>query len=77
MPLYNSYRFNMATKPLKRVGKKKQPAGSETSESIQDKVNAFLAAGGEIEQVQRGVSGQSIAPSQKPKPKPAETSDSS
>ena len=60
----------MATKPLKTVGKKKQPAAVETSSSIEDKINAFLKAGGEIEQVRSGISGQpSMAP---PKPKPAE-----
>ena len=71
---YNSYRSNMATKPLKTVGKKKQPAAVETSSSIEDKIKAFLEAGGEIEQVKSGVSGQpSMVP---PKPKPSETSDS-
>ena len=62
----------MATKkPLKTVGKKKQPAAVETSSSIEDKINAFLKAGGAIEQVKSGISGQpSMAP---PKPKPAET----
>ena len=60
----------MATKPLKTVGKKKQPAAVETSSSIDDKVKAFLEAGGEIEQVRSGISGQpSMAP---PKPKPTE-----
>jgi hypothetical protein len=68
---YNSYRSIMATKPLKTVGKKKQPAAVETSSSIDDKIKAFLEAGGEIEQVRSGISGQpSMAP---PKPKPAET----
>ncbi len=62
----------MATKkPLKTVGKKKQPAAVETSSSIEDKINAFLKAGRAIEQVKSGISGQpSMAP---PKPKPAET----
>jgi hypothetical protein len=60
----------MATKPLKTVGKKKQPAAVETSSSIDDKIKAFLEAGGEIEQVRSGISGQpSMAP---PKPKAAE-----
>jgi hypothetical protein len=58
-------------KPLKTVGKKKQPAAVETSSSIDDKIKAFLEAGGEIEQIRSGISGQpSMAP---PKPKPAET----
>ncbi len=64
----------MATKPLKTVGKKKQPAAAQTSSSIEDKIKAFLEAGGEIEQVRSGVSGQpSMAP---PKPKPSESKDS-
>ena len=60
----------MATKPLKTVGKKKQPAAVNTSASIEDKVKAFLEAGGEIEQIKRGVSGQQNMAS--PKSKPAE-----
>lgn len=61
----------MATKPLKTLGKKKQPAAVETSSSIDDKIKAFLEAGGEIEQVKSGISGQpSMAP---PKPKPSES----
>lgn len=68
---YNSYRSIMATKPLKTVGKKKQPAAVETSSSIEDKIKTFLESGGEIEQVKSGISGQpSMAP---PKPKPAES----
>ena len=64
----------MATKPLRAAGKKKQPAAVETSSSIEDKIKAFLEAGGEIEQVRSGVSGQpSMAP---PKPKPSESKDS-
>ena len=61
----------MANKPLRTVGKKKQPAAVETSSSLDDKIKAFLEAGGKIEQVKSGVSGQpSMAP---PKPKPAES----
>jgi hypothetical protein len=64
----------MATKPLRTVGKKKQPAAVETSSSIEDKIKAFLEAGGEIEQVKSGISGQpSMAPA---KPKPSESKDS-
>ena len=71
---YNIYRSNMATKPLKTVGKKKQPAAVETSSSIEDKIKVFLKAGGDIEKIKSGVSGQeSMA---WPKPKPAETKDS-
>jgi len=70
----NGYRSNMAAKPLRTVGKKKQPAAVETSSSLEDKIKAFLEAGGEIEQVKTGVSGQpGKAP---PKPKPAVSKDS-
>lgn len=58
----------MTAKPLRTVGKKKQPAAVETSSSIEDKVKAFLEAGGEIEQVRSGVSGQPSMASPKPKP---------
>jgi SutA RNAP-binding domain len=58
----------MATKPLKTVGKKKQPAAVETSSSLDDKIKAFLAAGGEIEQVKSGISGQPSMAPQKTKP---------
>jgi len=82
---YNSYRLNMATKPLRTAGKKKAPAAIETTSSIDDKVKAFLEAGGEIEQVKSGVSGQANMPPPKPKPseakpsetKPSESKDSS
>jgi hypothetical protein len=76
VPPYNSYRINMATKPLRTAGKKKAPAAMETTSSIDDKVKAFLEAGGEIEQVRSGVSGQANMPPPKPKPKPTETKDS-
>ncbi|MDG9925242.1 MULTISPECIES: hypothetical protein [unclassified Pseudomonas] len=41
---------------------KPQPA-SETSESLEAQVAAFLKSGGEIQQIAKGVSGQSWAPS--------------
>ncbi|MCO1334170.1 hypothetical protein MO867_07415 [Microbulbifer sp. OS29] len=37
---------------------RKQPTPLETSESIEEQVKAFLAEGGEIKQVPKGVSGQ-------------------
>jgi hypothetical protein len=64
----------MATKPLRTVGKKKQAAAVVTSSSIEDKIKAFLEAGGEIEQVKSGVSGQPGMAV--PKPKPSESKDS-
>ncbi|WP_237054738.1 hypothetical protein [Microbulbifer sediminum] len=40
------------------AAKRKQPTALETSESIEAQVQAFLASGGEIQQVPKGVSGQ-------------------
>ncbi len=40
------------------AAKRKQPNALETSESIEAQVQAFLASGGEIQQVPKGVSGQ-------------------
>ncbi|ETX09605.1 hypothetical protein MUS1_06680 [Marinomonas ushuaiensis DSM 15871] len=39
--------------------KKKQPAASETSESIEKQMQEFLARGGQIDKIDSGVSGQS------------------
>lgn len=62
----------MATKkPLKTAGKKKQPDAVETSASIENQIEKFLKAGGKIEQVSSGVSGQPsmVAPKTTPAPK--------
>jgi len=48
----------MAGKP-KTTTNKKQAAAQETSESIAEQVAAFLAAGNKIQEIKRGVSGQS------------------
>jgi len=64
----------MATKPLRTVGKKKQPAAVETSASIEDKIKAFLKAGGDIEQVKSGISGQESMARTKPKPSESKAS---
>ncbi len=47
----------MAT-PLKALSKKKQPAATKTSSSIDEQVKAFLESGGSIEHIKTGVSGQ-------------------
>lgn len=47
----------MAAKP-KTAAKKKQPAALETSETIEAQTKAFLEAGGEITNINSGVSGQ-------------------
>ena len=48
----------MAAKPRTQPAKKKQPASVETSQSIEEQTQAFFKAGGEIDQIQTGVSGQ-------------------
>ena len=48
------------------TSKKKQPAGSETSLSIEEKTKAFLESGGKIEQISSGVSGQQSMMAPKP-----------
>ncbi len=42
----------------KTTSKKKQPALRETSQSIEEQTQAFLEAGGKIQQIDSGVSGQ-------------------
>lgn len=69
---YDSCRQKMTTKkPLRTAGKKKQPPAVETSSSLESKVKAFLEAGGEIEQIKSGVSGQPSMGSPKSKAKPS------
>jgi hypothetical protein len=48
----------MASKPKTAPAKKKAPAATETSLSIEEQTKAFLKAGGKIEQIDSGVSGQ-------------------
>lgn len=48
----------MAAKPKTAAAKKKQPAAIETSKSIAEQTRAFLKAGGEIQQINSGISGQ-------------------
>lgn len=48
----------MPAKPKTRTAKKKAPAAVETSMSIEEQTQAFLKAGGKIEQIGSGVSGQ-------------------
>ncbi|MEW5249942.1 hypothetical protein [Microbulbifer sp. 2201CG32-9] len=46
-------------KKASSTAKRKQPSAPvDTRETIEQQVQAFLAAGGEIEQVPKGVSGQ-------------------
>lgn len=49
----------MAKKASSSASKRAQNTSVETRESIEEQVQAFLAAGGEIQQVPKGVSGQS------------------
>lgn len=48
----------MAAKPTRAPAKKKAAAAVESSESIAAQTKAFLASGGEIEQINSGISGQ-------------------
>lgn len=43
--------------------KAKQAPAVETSESIDEQIAAFLSKGGEIQQIAKGVSGQTFTPS--------------
>ena len=45
--------------------KKKQPAASETSQSIADQTEAFLQSGGHIQEIKSGISGQESLASRK------------
>ncbi len=49
---------------VKASASKAKPAPAvETSESLNDQIAAFLKSGGEIQQIAKGVSGQTYAPS--------------
>ena len=48
----------MAAKPTTQASKKKQPAPIETSQSIEEQTRAFFKAGGKIDHIKTGVSGQ-------------------
>ncbi len=47
-----------SAKPNTQPAKKKQPPSVETSQSIEDQTRAFFKAGGKIDQIRTGVSGQ-------------------
>ncbi|MFJ2689691.1 hypothetical protein OH720_07550 [Pseudomonas sp. WJP1] len=54
----------MAAMRVKASNSKAKPAPAvETSESINSQIAAFLKSGGEIQQIAKGVSGQSFGPS--------------
>jgi hypothetical protein len=48
----------MPAKAQRAPAKKKQPAAQETSASIAEQTAAFLKAGGKVDYVQSGLSGQ-------------------
>ncbi len=48
----------MANKPHTAPAKKKAPPAEQTSSAIEEQIAAFIKSGGEIEQINRGVSGQ-------------------
>ena len=47
-----------ARQPARQPAKKKQPASVETSQSIEEQTKAFLKAGGKVNHIRTGVSGQ-------------------
>jgi hypothetical protein len=47
-----------AKKPTTQPSKKKQPASVETSQSIEEQTKAFFKAGGKVDEIRTGVSGQ-------------------
>jgi hypothetical protein len=53
----------MAAMRVKASTKAKAPPAVETSESINEQIAAFLKQGGEIQQIAKGVSGQTFTPS--------------
>ncbi|MGF6154087.1 hypothetical protein QFZ84_005095 [Pseudomonas fluorescens] len=54
----------MAAMRVKASNSKAKPAPAvETSESINNQIAAFLKSGGEIQQIAKGVSGQTFGPS--------------
>lgn len=55
-------------KPTRAPAKKKQPAATETSESIAERTRIFLESGNKIESIPSGISGQPTGPSKKPVP---------
>lgn len=59
----------MARKPVRAPAPKKQPAASETSESIEEQTRRFLRSGKKIQVIASGVSGQpSLAARKREKP---------
>ena len=54
----------MAAKPKKSTSKK-APAAVETAKSIEEQTQAFLQAGGSIQQIDNGVTGQVNIPGPK------------
>ena len=55
-------------KPTRAPAKKKQPAATETSESIAERTRIFLESGNKIESIPSGISGQPTGPAKKPVP---------
>jgi hypothetical protein len=54
----------MAAMRVKASNTKSKPAPAvETSDSINKQIEAFLKQGGEIQEIAKGVSGQTFAPS--------------
>ncbi len=48
----------MTSKPTRAPAKKKQPAASQTSESIAEQTRIYLESGKKIQYIEPGISGQ-------------------
>ena len=57
------YRLMAAMRVKASTSKAKPAPAVETSESINDQIALFLKSGGEIQQIAKGVSGQTFGPS--------------
>ncbi|GAA3964766.1 MULTISPECIES: hypothetical protein [Allohahella] len=58
MALKSAAAIKAASRPKTAAPKKKQPQAHETSQSIAAQTEAFMKAGGKIDEIRSGVSGQ-------------------
>lgn len=61
------YRLMAAMRVKHPTAKQSQLQPFETSESINNQIAAFMESGGEIQQIAKGVSGQTFSPSSDPR----------
>jgi len=63
----------MTNKPTRAPAKKKQPAATQTSESIAEQTRIFLESGKKIQYIEPGISGQQSPAAKKQAAAPAPT----